>query len=325
MKIKTFYAKSMAEALRTIKRELGPDALILATKEKTGRTGIGLRNRNLVEVVAAIDGDKPGRWQGAGACDGEDGGIRESAAASGSAPAAGSLPEPMLYSPPSAVSLRSLDGLQIDPEYNEMRRVLHAMSRPLHPAPSLFPDAVAYELYQDLVTNEISEWLAYKLLDEAQRQLPQQDCRGRAALMQCVAAVARNLLPDRPSGECIPSRRIVAFVGPTGVGKTSAAAKLGARLALQEKKNVILMTTDTSRIGGIDQLRIYAGLMGLPFRPVAQISELPQMLADSSQRDFILIDTAGRAQRDLDSMQELWTFLRTTPGIERHLVISATT
>jgi flagellar biosynthesis protein FlhF len=140
-----------------------------------------------------------------------------------------------------------------------------------------------------------------------------------------VAEAACRLLPNSPCRDGLPGKRVVTFVGPTGVGKTTAAAKLGARLVLERKKSVLLMTTDTCRIGAIEQLRTYAGLMGLPFRLVNQVADLPKMLEESSQRDYVLIDTAGRGQRDLASVRELLEFLRQAPEIERHLVLSATT
>jgi flagellar biosynthesis protein FlhF len=109
------------------------------------------------------------------------------------------------------------------------------------------------------------------------------------------------------------------------VGKTTSLAKLAARLALQNKKKVVLMTLDGYRIGAIEQLRSYAGLMGIPFRFVDQVSELPQAIEENNQRDFILIDTAGRGPRDLESMRALASFLKQSDFIERHLVLSAAT
>ncbi len=123
----------------------------------------------------------------------------------------------------------------------------------------------------------------------------------------------------------MPEKRVVAFVGPTGVGKTTSLAKLAAHLALQKKMKVVLMTLDGYRIGAVEQLRSYAGLMGIPFRFVADVSELPQIIEENSQRDYILIDTAGRSPRDLSAMQRLADFLQRSEHIERHLVLSAST
>jgi flagellar biosynthesis protein FlhF len=118
---------------------------------------------------------------------------------------------------------------------------------------------------------------------------------------------------------------VVVFVGPTGVGKTTSIAKLAARLALQEKKKVVLVTLDCHRIGAVEQLRSYAGLMGIPFRFVDHAPELSRVIEDNNQKDYILVDTAGRGPRDMESMLGLAVFLRKSDFIERHLVLSATT
>jgi flagellar biosynthesis protein FlhF len=310
MKIKTFRARTIAEALQQAKQEFGPEALILSTKEKPVRYRFGIRSQGSVEVVAAVDADpsqdrldirhpEP---------DGRPG-----------------LAGPPCFSRPSAPGECSPPAFRIDAEYNEMRRALHAAARPVTLGASLFPDAASYELYQDLVSNDVSDWLAYKLLDEVQRTLASETPRERAAIVESACAAARRLLPQAPDMDGLPGKPVVAFVGPTGAGKTTAIAKLGARLALERKRSVLLVTTDACRIGAVEQLRTYAGLMGLPFRIVHQAAELPQMIEQNRQRDFILIDTAGRGPRDMDAVGELMRYLRGADHAERHLVISATT
>ncbi len=168
------------------------------------------------------------------------------------------------------------------------------MTRPTGPSASQFSDVAAYELYHDLVANEVNEWLACKLIDEAQLRL-QPEARGRRSdLARAVNEVARSLIRANGEADGLPSKKVVAFVGPTGVGKTTAAAKLAARLALEQKKKVVLLTMDTFRIGAVEQLKTYAGLMGLPCRVVTQPADLPRAIQEHSQRDYILIDTAGR-------------------------------
>jgi flagellar biosynthesis protein FlhF len=144
-------------------------------------------------------------------------------------------------------------------------------------------------------------------------------------MIRSVTNAALALVADPSTKNGMPAKRIVAFVGPTGVGKTTSIAKLAARLALQKNKKVVLMTLDGYRIGAIEQLRSYAGLMGIPFRFVDQVSELPQVIEENNQRDYILIDTAGHGPRDLESMRALASYLKKSDSIERHLVLSAAT
>jgi len=327
MKIKTFYAKSMTEALRCVKGEFGPEALILSTREKPLRSAFGLRARTAVEVVAAADTEDSSGWARPESEGNRTDHFRPLRASWAGAVEARRAPPAFIYAAPpmASTAVSGRDGALKDSEHNEMRNLLCSLAR-ISPLPSeLFSDAAAFNLYHDLISNELSDWLAYKLLDDAQKCVLPHAHSGRDALRKSVAKVAKGLLPPARDGAALPGKRIVAFVGPTGVGKTSTAAKLGARLSHERNQSVVLLTTDTSRIGGVDQLRAYAGLMGLPFRAVARVCDLPRMLAENSQRDFILIDTAGRAQRDLGAIEELMAFLLQAADIERHLVISATT
>jgi flagellar biosynthesis protein FlhF len=150
-------------------------------------------------------------------------------------------------------------------------------------------------------------------------------CRcSRASLLSALRGVAEGLIAPAPAGGGLPAGRVVIFSGPTGAGKTTSIAKLAARLALRGKKKVVLMSLDGYRIGAVDQLRSYASLIGVPFRFVNDVSMLPAAVAEQDQKDFVLIDTAGRSPRDAASVEELVRVAEAVPGIERHLVLSAT-
>jgi flagellar biosynthesis protein FlhF len=119
--------------------------------------------------------------------------------------------------------------------------------------------------------------------------------------------------------------RIVAVVGPTGVGKTTTIAKLAAMHALNRGASVALVTTDNFRVGAIEQLKTYAKIMDLPLEVVATSQELGKALAQHADKDLILIDTAGRSPKDADRLEELKGYLECHAGIETYLCMSATT
>jgi flagellar biosynthesis protein FlhF len=111
------------------------------------------------------------------------------------------------------------------------------------------------------------------------------------------------------------------LVGPTGVGKTTTIAKLAARAALIENKRVALITLDNYRVGGIDQIRTFADLIGVPLKVVASPADLADAIDDDD--DLTLIDTAGRSPRDSAAIAELAAGVRQCAPIETHLVVSA--
>jgi flagellar biosynthesis protein FlhF len=310
MRIKTFYAKTMAEALQEIKATLGPDALMLSTKEIPRRSGVWGKSSGF-EVVAAIDNSENldvFSYSGAGKPENEE----------------FNAPEP-----DQAESFRN-GGAHVYTPASIGKSASGASSETPDAAATTqkdnpFKGVISRGLYQDLVHSGVEEPLARTLLLTAQGSLSAGQRRSRRALIRSLCQVMLDRI-SLPSGqEGIPEKRVVVFLGPTGVGKTTSLAKLAAHLALQKKMKVVLMTLDGYRIGAVEQLRTYAGLMGVPFRFLADVSDLPKAIQENSQRDYILIDTAGRSPRDLGGMQPLADYLKQSEQIERHLVLSAST
>ena len=119
--------------------------------------------------------------------------------------------------------------------------------------------------------------------------------------------------------------RLVALLGTTGVGKTTTLAKIAAKFVLENGVNAALITADTYRISAVDQLKTYSDILGLPLEIVYNPAELNAAIERHKHKELILIDTAGRSQKNDYQMKELADFLNVNPRIEKHLVISATT
>ena len=120
------------------------------------------------------------------------------------------------------------------------------------------------------------------------------------------------------------SPRILALVGPTGVGKTTTIAKL-AVLAVKQRLRVAIITINTYHIGAVDQLKAYATIMGLPLSVAETPDELVSAINANSDKQLIFIDTAGCNPRDQKGLMEIKSFLEVHPVIETHLCLSATT
>ena len=117
--------------------------------------------------------------------------------------------------------------------------------------------------------------------------------------------------------------RKVMFLGPTGVGKTTTIAKLAAVQALLEHRNVLLLTSDTYRIAAVDQLRTYAKILGVPLEVVFGADSFPSVLDGHPEADLVLLDTAGRAQRDRRSLEAFKTLYDAFAPDAVHLVLAA--
>jgi flagellar biosynthesis protein FlhF len=116
--------------------------------------------------------------------------------------------------------------------------------------------------------------------------------------------------------------RIVHFVGPTGVGKTTTIAKLAAEQVLKHKRSVGFITSDTYRIAAVEQLKTYANILNIPLEVVFSPLDLPKAFEKLADRDVIFMDTAGRNFRNEMYVSELNSLLRTQERYETYLVLS---
>jgi flagellar biosynthesis protein FlhF len=117
---------------------------------------------------------------------------------------------------------------------------------------------------------------------------------------------------------------VAAFVGPTGVGKTTTIAKLAALLSLKRKMKVGLISIDNYRIGAFEQLKAYASIMGLLCVPAFSAQDLACALDRMKSMDVVLIDTAGHSHFDNQKIDEIFQLIKSDFGISVHLTLSVT-
>ncbi|PAF46039.1 flagellar biosynthesis protein FlhF [Helicobacter sp. 11S02629-2] len=136
--------------------------------------------------------------------------------------------------------------------------------------------------------------------------------------------VLRKMILCRPESKDM-TKKIIMLVGPTGVGKTTALAKLAARFSLEKKAKVGIITLDSYRIGALEQLQWYADRMRISIQMVMASEDFLKALDSLRHCDYILIDTAGHSQNDSEKIAQIKNFLQNDYKISIHLVMSATT
>jgi flagellar biosynthesis protein FlhF len=119
-------------------------------------------------------------------------------------------------------------------------------------------------------------------------------------------------------------QKIVAIVGPTGVGKTTCIAKLAAISKILNNLKIGIISIDTYRLGAIDQLRIFSEVSNIDMLVAYEASEMPGLIKKFSDKDLIFIDTAGRGQKNLKELEKTKEFLDVVKVDETYLAISAT-
>jgi flagellar biosynthesis protein FlhF len=245
MRLKTFYAKTMSDAMQQVRDTLGEDAVIIATRDENGGKS--------VRVTAAIE---------------------------------------------------QMDSYE---DNNVLSRVE--------------PKRPHFELDTQPATNDRDEWDQYDAEEEFEGQITEQltdvmlrhvvpndvmdsllataAMTGHANAEKALSAAIDHLYSFVPLPS--KSRKALMLVGPPGAGKTLMTAKLATQ-AVMDDLNVAVITTDTVRAGGVEQLQAFTKILKIPLHKAKTREELNKLLNQAQGHDLILIDTAGTNPHDPDDM-----------------------
>jgi flagellar biosynthesis protein FlhF len=187
-----------------------------------------------------------------------------------------------------------------------------------------------FDMYLQLISHDLAEEVADDVVSSVAKSLPPDKLDDAEAVRTAVLEALTEHIPVAPPGQAKLEKKddgrptTIALIGPTGVGKTTTLAKLAASYKLQQKKNVGLITCDTYRIAAVDQLTTYAKIIGVPLRVARTPEEMRIAVGEFAGCDVILIDTAGRGQRDAQRLGELRELINAANPHEVHLVLSST-
>jgi flagellar biosynthesis protein FlhF len=195
-----------------------------------------------------------------------------------------------------------------------------AASAPAHDLPEAL-----FHVFTNLIEAEVDESTAREWIEQLRNEGVSRSLDDASLVMSRVADYLESEISvSGPITIDANKCRVVALVGPTGVGKTTTIAKLAANYRLREKRRVGLITVDTYRVAAVEQLRTYADIIDLPMEVVATPREMREAVARMSHLDLVLMDTAGRSPRDEVKIQELKSMLAEAEPDEVHLVLSST-
>lgn len=312
--VRSFRAADAASALRAVKAALGPDAVIVSTQEIAG----GLFRSKEIEVTASL-GDEIAE---AAARAKPPPAAEPARAAPAAPPAPAPRPLSLVSAPrPPDESPLAHEVLCLKKELEEARREMREACLRARGERELSLTPKQAELYGRLVSQGVEESLAEEMLRQATYDVAQR--RRPPSLESAVKdLIAGRLIPGRAPWSQ-DGRRVVALVGPTGVGKTTTLAKIAAKAIVESRLQVALITVDTYRIGGSEQLSRYGKIMRVPTYVAKDRGELAAAMARCPNADLILVDTSGRAVSEAVYRQA--EMLRQVAGVALHLVLSAAT
>jgi len=311
MQIKRFEAKNMTTALRMIKDELGPDAVILSARSiKKGR-GIFASTKNTgVEVTAAIDANLPKVQKSA------------YAGATGAYNRSGSIaPQDALQKKKRSLmqtfngGIKNLAGKRVSsPDGNSKYEDNSGQSSWIS------------ALYQHMLSQDIKREYASEIAEDLSRIPGSDQFGGRGESIVRLADILEDIgLSVEPIGTNPSKQEIHVFVGPTGIGKTTTIAKFAAHCKIRKNQKVAILTLDNIQVGANEKLKMYAGIIGCPLEMPNSPAEFKNQIKKFKGYDIILVDTPGINFRDKNQNEEMRCYLEKIKSKRIHLVVGANT
>lgn len=322
MKIRRYLAKNTQEAILKVKMDLGNEALILNTRKVRKKGLAGLFSKPMIEVLAAIDEYNVSKTEGEAS--------RNTDKTPGKTDQTPSVPAKINFDEKEE-KIANLENKITNMEdllqklYVQIKGGDKPVQQALKAEPIQTGSKITDMFCNNLVKNEVEPDIARKITDAAASKLGAgMGVNDMAAQLQAlISALLGKPETIKPGAPGKPT--VVIFVGPTGVGKTTTLAKIAANYLLNQKKSIGLITADTYRIAAVEQLKTYAEILGIPVSVAYTATEIREAVTQHSDKDIVLIDTAGRSHRNKAQFEELKALIAASGADEVYLVLSATT
>lgn len=334
MIIKKFRGKTEAEAVENAKKELGNGIVIMNVRNVKKKGLFSFLRQQLVEVTVALE-EEPVRPTG--------------------------IPEPNRNLTDAIANIRSVSEKSLQQEAAEKKEQnnsdekrtdsaaieekldsLHFLLEQQMQKPEEKTEDKAEDteeeppsemeqfmklLYNTMLENEVNEKYANQIIDEIEKSN-----KPNMPFDYALSNIYQKMILKfgKPEGVTPAAQgpKMIFFIGPTGVGKTTTIAKIASRFCVDGGRKVALLTADTYRIAAAEQLRTYANILEVPFRIIYSVEEISQAMRDFKDYDYILVDTAGHSHQNTEQKEVMKELIHSVDGIlekEVFLVLSATT
>ena len=290
MKIKSYFANTVEDAMAQARQELGPEAMLVNSRKSSLET----RHLGAYEVVFASE-----------------------------------LPEEHDNPTLGANGLKSPNTDRFDQQMADLKKEMEGMRRTINRsvmAPAAWRDRGpdGSDAYHALTAADVTPELAREIVDAAEAKIARPNSsKSRDGFRHALAEELESRIRVQTTlgrGEGRP--RIVALVGPPGCGKTTTLVKLAVNYGLGARRPVMLLSMDTYRVAAADQLRSYSAILGVGFQVVETIAALAQAIEEHRGKELIFLDTPGLGAAEIANYLPLAQFLSTRPDIDTQLAVS---
>lgn len=331
MIIKKFQAKTENEAVELAKKELGNNVVIMNVRNVKRKGLFSFLKPQLTEVTVALEEESETKYMSGK----KMGNKPEMKTAEGGT--AEEMRQPLVEA--IAKETAKTDNTAIEEKIDSLHSLIEQqILKPEEEKESEKKEEAEEEkngelerfmklLYNTMLDNEVNEKYANQIIDEMERV-----SKPNMPFDYALANVYQKMILKfgKPNEISVAGKgpKVVFFVGPTGVGKTTTIAKIASKFSVEAGKKVALLTADTYRIAAAEQLRTYANILEVPFRIIYSAEEVEQALVDFKEYDFIMVDTAGHSHQNEAQKEAMKGFVHSVDGLaekEVFLVLSATT
>ncbi len=317
MIIKKYQAGSEKEAITLAKEDLGKEAIVMNIKTIKPKGLFKIFSKTTVEITAAIDENFSPTKKGSEV----DFTVKDSTSIQGNMEEKNSAIEEKLNS-----LTEMLEKQMVTAKEESMKKSMETEVS-IHdlPNPQKDSDKLVELVFEQLVNNEVSLEYARALMDELDFR-----CKD-GALDDLLASVYQKIILKLGQTKTIELEKdkpkVVCFIGPTGVGKTTTIAKIASKFKLEEKIKVAIITADTYRIAAVEQIKTYASILAIPVSVVYEAKDFNEAIEKYKEYDLVLIDTAGRSHKNTEQFNDAKALLEAITDYKKevYLVVSATT
>jgi len=298
MRIKSYFANRVEDAMAMARQELGADAMLVNSRQ----SALDTRHLGAYEVVFVTE-----------------------------------MPAGGTEEPPAARPEKGAPGERLARQMADLKKELEGMRRTIT-RQALLPVAWrdgspdGWDAYGALTSSEVSPELAREIVHAAESRVSKPALAKLPAVPQAGTAAFRSALveelesrfrvePVLGRGEARP--RIVALVGPPGSGKTTTVVKLAVNYGLAARRPVMLLSIDTYRVAAAEQLRSYSAILGVGFQLVETVAALAQAIEEHRGKELIFLDTPGLGVAEAANYSSLARFLATREDIDTQMVVSS--
>lgn len=302
MKMLSFLGETPTVALQKAQKECGPDAVVISTKKISSK---GKNSENMYEITVALEEEYDKSVE---------------------------TPSKKVLQTSNSDGGYSTQFYDFKQQIETMQKSLAEVQKTLWEPKSQLYDltippefSTIYNLFED---NEFDPEMTYSIMKKTIEQLPVTMKSNPKKIENFFKLILRRIIAIKHEVPIrIHQRKIMMFVGPTGVGKTTTISKLAARYAYKLGVNykVGIITLDSFRVGAVEQLRAYTNIMRLPLEVVKKPEELSEAILRLKDCNYILIDTAGGSQYDMDKIELINQYQESAKDvpIEKMLVLPA--